>query len=200
MPRSFTIPAPSIRLSLVLAALAFALLCGLATPAAAQSPRAELAKVKAQIKLELRSRPEVIQARQDWIDLRLEYQALRRAVVADLSSDSVYLATRARLWEVEDELAALSDHYRNGVRPADKVLSLSNEILSLRLVLGRMEQAVLKKHQDAEEARKAYLAAARHLLEINREMNDLLRSDPRFQQALARFIDSRRGGGSRINP
>lgn len=195
----FAMPVISIRARLVLAGLSFALLYALATPAAAQNPRAELTKVKAQIKLELRSRPEVIQARQNWIDLRLEYHALRRAVVAELSVDSDYLATRAKLWEVEDELAALSDHYRNGIRPADKVLSLSNEILDLRIILGRMEQAVLQKHQDAAEAKKAYLAAARHLLELNREMKDLLRSDPRFQQALANFIQSRRGG-NRINP
>ncbi len=142
----------------------------------------------------------MVQARQDWIDLRLEYQALRRSVVADLTSDSDYLATRAKLWEAEDELAALADRYRNGVRPADQVAELSRRILDIRLVLGGMEQAAMKRHQAAADAKKAYLAAARRLLELNREMNDLLRSDPRFQEALARFIDSRRGGGNRINP
>lgn len=183
---------------LLLVALGVALLSWPAA-ASAQTPRQELRRIKQQIAQELRSRPEVIQARQDWIDLRLEYQALRRAVVAELSADSVYLAERAKLWDAEDELAALADHYRNGVIPADKVQDLSTRILDIRLVLGRMEQAVLRKHQGAEDARKAYIAAARRLLEINREMKDLLRSDPRFQEAMARFQASN-GGGNQIKP
>jgi hypothetical protein len=183
---------------LVLIVTGIALLCW-PSFASAQTPRQELRRVKQQIAQELRSRPEVLQARQDWIDLRLEYQALRRAVVAELSADSVYLAERAKLWATEDELAALADHYRNGVIPADRVQELSKRILEIRLVLGRMEQAVLKKHQGAEDARKAYIAAARRLLELNREMKDLLRSDPRFQEALARFQASQ-GGGNQIRP
>lgn len=167
----------------------------LPVPANAQSsPRNELNRVRLQIQRELRARPEMLQAKNDWIELRRDYQLLRRAVVGSLNRDSDYLSVRAQMWRIEDELAELSDYYRNGIAPADQVFALASRILELRLELTRMESDAVARHSEAMAAREAYVQAGRRLLELNRGIRDLVRSDPRFQDALARLQSGGRGG------
>ncbi len=170
----------------------------LALPATALGgPQSELTRIKAEITRELRARPEMQQARQDWLNVRDEYRLLRQRVVHTLTRDSAYLATRAELWKTEDELAALANHYRNGVIPQQRLETLAKRILELRGILGRMEADVIARQQDVIAAKQAYLDAARRLGELNREIKDLVRADPRFQQALANVRGGRGPGGIR---
>ncbi len=179
-----------IRYALAVAAtLAFVL--GFLAPAAQAGPdrasRAELARVRIEIERELRARPELHQAKQEWVTLRLESQRLRQLVVQQLSADGTYLAIRADMWRAEDELAALVDYYRNGVVPSEPLNRLATEILQYRLILGKMEQEALQRNHEALQAHEAYMQAARRLMRFDREIEDLIRNDPRFQEALSRL-------------
>lgn len=176
----------------MLAGLCFGIVCALPGRASAQSGRSDLTRIRQQIQAELRSRPEVVQARQDWLERQLEYRVLRRAVVNDLNSDGQYLRLRTQMWKLEDELASLAHQYRHGVVPAEQVQELAQQILLLRMQLTRLESQAIERHRDVLEAREAYVAAGRRLVELHRQMQDLLRSDPRFQRALDRVHT---GGG-----
>lgn len=163
--------------------------------ASAQSARSELHRVRQQIQQELRSRPEVMQARQAWTDAVQQYNALRKAVVAQLNRDAEYLRIRAEMWKLEDELTALAHQYRYGIPPADRVFALATAILELQKQLSAIEDAVISQHHELLAAREAYEAARARLAQVNRDLRERLRNDPRFQGALSQL----RGMGSQGN-
>lgn len=174
--------------------------CRFAGADARGEARAELTRVRIAIERELRARPEMQEAKLEWVGLRREYEALRRLVVNDLNADSVYLGTRQELWQTQDALNALADEYRNGIIPRERNHAMSLKILELRLKLSRIEQAALAKHHDTMLARQAYLAAAKRLAQLHRELREDVRSDPRFEAALGQLLELRGGGGSRFIP
>ena len=172
----------------------------LASPALAQSARRDLARIRNQIQQELRARPEMRVALQEWASARAEYQALRRAVIYELNRDSAYLGLRAKMWSAEDELAELQSRYRNGVVPVAEVHRLALEIMELRKQMTALENEAIARHRDLLEAREAYVEAGRRIAELRREMGILLRSDPRFQQALDRLRRGSNRGAGVIGP
>lgn len=174
------------------ALLAAAMVTMLALPSsAAARDRSDLYRIRLQIERELRDRPEMKQAKQHWVDTRLEYQQLRRRVVDALQRDSHYLSLRAEMWKHQDELDALAEEYRNGVVPRDRKLALATKILELGTQLSRIEKATLERHHDVMQARQAYLEAGRALLELRREIEEQVRNDPRFRSALERLNPGR---------
>jgi hypothetical protein len=170
-------------------------LWALPTQALAQNARRDLARLRVQIQQELRARPEVRAVIDEWDRARTDYVAVKRAVTYELTRDSTYLALRADMWAAEDELEALHHRYRNGVVPIEQVRALAQRILDLRRQMSQLELEAIARHGKLIEAREAYVAAGRRLVEMRREMGQLLRADPRFQQALDR-LRSTGGGGA----
>lgn len=169
------------------------LLLPLFSPPARADPmrdaRQELSRVRSMIERELRARPEMQEATAEWIDLRREYQALRKAVIAELTRDATYLAARDEMWQTQDALDALFHKYRNGIAPQDQVHAMSFRILELGGTLSRMEQDTLSRHHDLLLARRAYLESARRLAQLHRELREDVRSDPRFREALGNLLE-----------
>lgn len=187
-PASNESTAPSrLRAASLLAILVVALVGLLPTEARAQNAQRDLARLRAQIQQELRARPEMRAALEEWQRARTEYEGLKRAVTYELSRDSAYLALRGEMWAAEDELAALQHYYRNGVVPMDQVLELAQRILDLRTQMSLLELEAIARQGELQEAREAYIDAARRVAELRREAVDLLRADPRFQRALDRL-------------
>lgn len=145
--------------------------------------RRELNRVRIEIERELRARPEMQEAKQEWVERRGEYNELRRAVVGALLADSRYLSLRAEMWALQDELDALRARSANGVAPMDEVNRLSLDIMDLGAYLSVLERRALEQHQSAMEAREAYIAAGRRLLELHRGIAEAVQQDPRFRNA-----------------
>lgn len=145
--------------------------------------RRELNRVRIEIERELRARPEMQEAKQEWVERRGEYNELRRAVVGALLADSRYLSLRAEMWALQDELDALRARSANGVAPMDEVNRLSLDIMDLGAYLSVLERRALEQHQAAMEAREAYIAAGRRLLELHRGIAEAVQQDPRFRNA-----------------
>lgn len=168
----------------ILAAAAMALFAfPSAASADARDARRELNQVRIHIERELRARPEMKEAKQEWVDRRGEYIELRRAVVQTLLRDSRYLSLRSEMWGLQDELAALREEYRNGTPPMAQVNRLSLDIMDLRAYLSVLERRALERHQAALDAKEAYLAAGRRLLELHRGISEAVRQDARFRNA-----------------
>lgn len=153
--------------------------------------RRELNLIRMEIERELRARPEMKQAKQEWIDRRGEYYELRRAVVATLLTDSRYLSLRAEMWGLQDELDALRKQSRNGAAGAartEEVHRLSLDIMDLGSYLSVLERRTLEQHHAALQAKEAYLAAGRKLLELHRSISEAVRQDPRFRRARSAVV------------
>jgi hypothetical protein len=168
-----------------LIAIAMLLLCALPAGVRAdvRETRAELTRVRLDIERELRARPEMKEAKQEWINRRGEYNELRRAVVETLLQDSRHLSLRAEMWGLQDELDALREQSRNGIAPAGEINRLSLDIMDLGAYLSVLERRTLEQHHAALQAREAYLAAGRKLMELHRGIAEAVHQDPRFRSA-----------------
>ena len=92
---------------------------------------------------------------------------------------------RAEMWALQDELAGLRRSAGAGPVPQDEVHRLSLDIMDLGAYLTVLEARALEQHRTALEAREAYLAAGRRLLQLHRDLSDAIRADPRFVEAHA---------------
>lgn len=180
-------------------AIAMLLLFALPSQATADAreARAELNRVRIEIEREVRARPEMKEAKQEWIDRRGEYNELRRAVVNTLLKDSRYLSLRAEMWGLQDELDALRERSAGGVAPAGEVNRLSLDIMDLGAYLSVLERRALERHHAAMQAKEAYIAAGRKLLEFHRGISEAVRQDPRFRSA-HRTVMSAVSGAHRV--
>ena len=183
-----------VRLPVVLAVAAMALA---AAPAARadqlHDARAELMRVRIMVERELRSRPEMLEAKTEWVTLRRDYAALRRSVVEALNNNAEYVSTRAQMWRTQDEIDAIQAHYRNGVAPVATLDKLARQVLEDRLKLAELERQTLERHADVLLAREAYLAAGKRLAQLHREIKEEIRTDPRFEAALQQVLELRGG-------
>lgn len=175
--------------SLVMTLVAVAVLAVFTLPATAAAPaerrdaRREMTRVRIEIERELRARPEMKQAKREWIDRRGEYNELKRAVIETLLQDSRYLSLRAEMWALQDQIDALRKAGGNGTAPSEEITALALDVMDLGAYLSVMERRALARHHAALEAKEAYLEAGRRLLELRHGIAEAIREDPRFRSA-----------------